>query len=209
MLNLIIKDIAVQKKTIPLALLYVVFFLVLAGEAYKKGSIYVIGVTLTYMFSLGAMQYDERYKADCIIASLPVNRKDIVISRYLATIFFTAASTAFMLIITWVMSIFNVMPSISWTNIHDLKLIIVISLLLMAVIIPLNYRFSAKKVRYINVLSYLAFFFVIISFYDESQIFFNSSLMLFLKQYSVLLSVAAFAVSIGCSLLIYQNKDLV
>lgn len=205
MLNLIIKDILLQKKMIPFAIGYVVFFIFFCSENYQKGSVYAVAVSLAFIFSLGAMQYDERYKAYSIIASLPITRKEIVIGRYLGTIVFTFASTLFMGIFVWCLNLFNLMPGLKNINLLDVKNIIIISFVLMGIIIPLNYLLGTKKTRIVNVLIYITFFIALLNSF-ESTGFGNS--MNFIIKYSLPLSIALIIISFISSLIIFERIDI-
>lgn len=209
MLNLIIKDIAIQKRTILIALAYVVFFIFMTSNNFNKGGIYIIGVTLAYMFSLGAIQYDERYKADNIIASLPVTRKDIVFSRYLGMIFFTGASTIFILLIVLFLKKFNIMPGLANMNLQDIKAIVISTLVLMSIVIPVNYGLGSKKTRFVNVILYLSFFFGVININENMLVEPGKNpIIIFWSSYGLIIGICMLAISVVLSLNIYCNKDI-
>ncbi|MGE5628452.1 MAG: ABC-2 transporter permease [Solirubrobacterales bacterium] len=210
MLKLIIKDIVIQKRTIPIALAYVVFFIFITSNNLNKGSIYIIGVTLAYMFTLGAIQYEEKYKAQNVIASLPVTRTDMVFSRYFGMIFFTGASTVFICIIVFILNLFNFMPGLENINVQDIKTIIVSAVVLMSIMIPLNYGLGVKKTRFVNVILYLTFFFGLMNIYEN--IFMepgNNPIVTFWSSYGLFIALVMLALSIVLSLIIYKNKDIV
>lgn len=208
MLSLIIKDIVIQKRMIPFTLLYVVVFIILTAGNYNKGSVYIIGVTVAFMFSLGAIQYDEKCKADNIIASLPLKRKDIIISRYLGTIFFTAASTLFITMFVWLINFINIKSvNISAMNINDIKIIAITTLVMMSVIIPLNLKFGINKAKIITFALYFTFFTIALSIYNNVNEEPIRTIYLFFIKNGLFLAILLFAVSFVFSIFIYENKD--
>lgn len=82
MYNLILKDLLISKKAIPVMFLYGIFALILFNEvAYTVG---ITVITLTLITRVGA--YEEFDHGEILIVSLPVKRSRIVMAKYLVTI---------------------------------------------------------------------------------------------------------------------------
>lgn len=207
MLNIIIKDIIIQKTMIPFTLLYIVVFILSTSGSFNKGSVYIVGVTVAFIFSLGSMQYDEKYKADNIIASLPVKRIDIIISRYLGTIFFTAVSIFFIMIFAGFVNLINISSKIPSININDIKIIVTTALVMMSLIIPSYLKFGINKGKFIIFISYFTFFSLGMTIYDNTNGGLMNTIYLFLVNNGLILATLLFVVSFVCSILIYDNKD--
>lgn len=90
MLNLVIKDILIQKKTIIFALLYAAFVLAFFSTIFPSGfGLYVMSpMIITYLYITFAVQYDDKNNSEVILNSLPLKRSDIVISKYISTFVF-------------------------------------------------------------------------------------------------------------------------
>ncbi len=96
--GLIVKDI-LQLKSYwkSLALIAVIFILSAIPQDEGQGSIAVmlpIMMAIGFgMFSIASFNYDESSKADRYLLTLPVNRKDIVLAKYILTFCATAIGT--------------------------------------------------------------------------------------------------------------------
>ncbi|MFT5873289.1 MAG: ABC-2 type transport system permease protein [Clostridium sp.] len=90
MLNLIIKEIAIQKKTLLYTFLYTVFTpFAFFSMGQSDFSLYVISpLGITYMFTTFAASYDDKNKSEIVLNSLPLKRSDIVISKYISTLLY-------------------------------------------------------------------------------------------------------------------------
>ena len=76
MLNLIIKDIVIQKKTLLYALLYTIFastsFFIMSPNGFN---LYVLSpIAINYMFITFALSYDDKNKSEIVLNSLPLKR---------------------------------------------------------------------------------------------------------------------------------------
>jgi ABC-2 type transport system permease protein len=90
MLNLIIKEIAIQKKTLLYTFLYTIFspfaFFAMGQSDFSLFVLSPLGVT--YMFTTFATSYDDKNKSEIVLNSLPLKRNDIVISKYISTLLY-------------------------------------------------------------------------------------------------------------------------
>ncbi|MCG9969458.1 ABC-2 transporter permease [Pelotomaculum terephthalicicum JT] len=85
MLNLILKDILIQKRTIIFALLYGVFIFFAFSKPPFSQCIYSMGAMgISYILILTALQADFKNNTMVILNSLPVRRSEIVASKYLS-----------------------------------------------------------------------------------------------------------------------------
>ena len=85
MLNLIIKDIIIQKKTFLYVFLYSIFISFTFSTLKPSGlGLYVLcPIITTYFIITYALTYDDKNKSEIVLNSLPLRRDDIVISKYL------------------------------------------------------------------------------------------------------------------------------
>lgn len=86
MYNLIIKDFLLQKKLVSF---YFIYAIVICFSAVKvpngpAGFMYVFFIIIcTYLSVMFSNQYEQKRDSEVILNSLPVNRNDIVLSKYL------------------------------------------------------------------------------------------------------------------------------
>lgn len=82
MLGLMKRDLLVQRKRLWAVILYCVGGpLVFRGMG--QGALVAVVVAVQYMLLLTAFAYDDKYKVDATLASLPLSRDPLVIVRYL------------------------------------------------------------------------------------------------------------------------------
>lgn len=84
MINLILKDVLIQKKIILLYIATIIIYL-LAGVP----SLIFLGFLYSVIFILNAFAYDEKDNANILLNSLPYTRKEIVSSKYIGSLLFT------------------------------------------------------------------------------------------------------------------------
>lgn len=84
MINLILKDVLIQKKIILFYIATIIIYL-LAGVP----SLIPLGFLYSVIFILNAFAYDEKDNANMLLNSLPYTRKEIVSSKYIGSLIFT------------------------------------------------------------------------------------------------------------------------
>lgn len=104
MLNLIIKDILIQKKT----LLYAFLYTIVAATGFFTMNdsgifLYVLSpIGITYMFIYYAANYDDKNKSEIILNSLPLKRDEIVISKYISAFLFASIGIIYSILIDFI-----------------------------------------------------------------------------------------------------------
>jgi hypothetical protein len=102
------------------------------------------------------------------------------------------------------------MPGIESISLQDIKTIFVLSLVLMSIVIPINFKLGMKKTKIINILLYLAFFFTILNFYQNGEEGHGYTwLVIHWTSYSVILSIFMLIISFSFSVYIFTKKDIV
>lgn len=84
MINLILKDVLIQKKFILFYIATIIIYL-WAGVP----SLLFLGFLYSVIFILNAFAYDEKDNATILLNSLPYTRKEIVSSKYIGSLIFT------------------------------------------------------------------------------------------------------------------------
>lgn len=85
--KLLVKEIRIQKNNLLLSIFFTLVLLALSD--------FNLVLTLTavgYLLFFGSIQLEEKYKSAVLLNSLPLNRKTIVASKYLAIFMYTAAA---------------------------------------------------------------------------------------------------------------------
>lgn len=214
MINLIKKDILIQKRTFPFLFIFMIIF-TLNSQSNPAGYIYISGVTIGYILTVGALAYDETYNGNILINSLPVTRKDIVLSRYISVFFFSIISLIFL---TFMSLIFNYTGmsdlKIKYISITDTKTITSTILLLSSIMIPLFLKFGTKLGKLFNFIFFFIFFSISSFITQNKDEMLIKNILSFITNNGVKLAIIGtlllafiYALSMYFSFKIYNNKD--
>ncbi|WP_097026846.1 ABC-2 transporter permease [Clostridium peptidivorans] len=215
MINLIKKDILIQKRTLPFLCIFVIIF-ALNNQINSQGSIYIIGVTIGYILTVGALAYDEVYNGNILINSLPITRKNVVFSRYISIFFFTALSLIFLTFMSLIFNLIGISDlKIKYISITDIKTIASTVLILSSIMIPLFLKFGTKLGKLFNFIVFFMFFSIssfIMQNKDERLIKNISSFIVnnngvHLTIIGIIILACIYALSMYFSFKIYDNKD--
>lgn len=159
MKGLILKDllnIRLYGKTLGILLL----FFIVVGVLQR--SITVIHSTLSFlmvffvmMIMINSISVDSTAKWDVYALSLPVRRKDLVAGKYLLLLLLSIFGAAFMLLFSAIASLFFGDISLSEQGLIVLG-VVGATWLLMAIMIPLIYKFGVEKARFVFIFIALA-----------------------------------------------------
>jgi ABC-2 type transport system permease protein len=202
MTGLIIKDLLNLKKQGKIYLLLVVFYFAM-GLVNENTSMFTTMMTMVaVLIPLTAMAYDERSKWDRYALTMPISRKNMVMSRYLLGLIF--------LIVAFVLSMLvNMVISNMKTAENTLVVLGGFStgLMLMSVIFPLLFKFGVEKGR---------IFMMIVIFIPVAALMMISKLGISMPDEEIIKSViylspiigaVIFLISIYVSLWIYKKKE--
>lgn len=85
MINLIKKDLLIQKKSFIFVFFYSLFMFVIFNNPAFVNMIYVMGMIISvYFFLITGNMEDEKNKSDILLNSLPVLRSRIVLAKYVS-----------------------------------------------------------------------------------------------------------------------------
>lgn len=159
MLNLIMKDLLIQKKTLVISVLFSIIYMFAFQHSGDFSAIAIIIPSLiTYLLMMNACAYDDKNRADILLNSLPIDRDDIIVSKYLSAYIFLLIGIA----ITVVVSCFVKFAGINNVSIFNLKYIlccIIMNTILVSVFLPVYFKFGNTRARYFNI----AFFMIVFS----------------------------------------------
>lgn len=221
MFNLVLKDFLIQKKSVLFSIVYCIFVLVFftRAEAFTQ-SVYIMAASaVSYLLLQGAGNADGKNNSDIILNSLPVNRQDIVLGKYLSL----AAYLAMGLIVTGLFG--SILPIgihfyVRPINFVDITVAVFSVGIMGSIYLPLFFRFGNNIIRYVNVILFMLTFFlpgIIMEHLKKGQPSgITGQLIDILKDvpgWSVMLAVFMIiviivTVSLFISLRIYNNKDL-
>ncbi|CAM3874352.1 MULTISPECIES: ABC-2 transporter permease [Bacillus cereus group] len=205
MLNLIKKDLILQKNFLPAYLLFLVTYLWAGMDV-----AYVI-IICSAVFVINTYQSDDKDNANILVNSLPYTRKEIISSKYVGTLFFTIVIIPFCLV-----GKYFILDSMEFQlSLESYILGFLAVMLITAFYIPFFVTFKVKTL--VPVFIFLSI--GVIYLMRNTPYLLNkyaNGVLTFLKEISDLKLFLIFAViAVGCygvswilSIRIYQNKAL-
>lgn len=164
---------------------------------------------ISYIFILRSFQIDELNKCDYFFNSLPIEKEDIVYSKYL----FSTIVIMVSLIFTFVYSkVINSIWKIEFFDLDSVLMIVILLLLLASILLPLMFKYGYKK-SYVIVNLIIAISIIVLilnrgkigysSYIGEVDILRDKTLII-----KSALAMIAYLVSMFISIKIYIKKEI-
>lgn len=133
MINLIFKDVLIQKKMIGLYMATIIIYLLVDVPPIFLGIIYSI------VFILNTFSVDEKDNTNILLNSLPYTRKEIVSSKYIGSLIFTT-------IIIFIIYVGNFLLNGKEVLFMWKEMLLVFSLVMVAIsfMFPISYKFKTQ-----------------------------------------------------------------
>jgi hypothetical protein len=146
MVGLLLKDILNLKKYVKQIAFAMVLFVVFGIN--MKNPPYIIGmmVMMSSMMVITSMGYDEQAKWDKYALTMPILKKDIVLSKYLLLVVTTLIGAGVSLFVSIIMITFLDMGNIKETLLAC-GIIILIAILSFSLLIPVIFKVGVEKAR--------------------------------------------------------------
>lgn len=162
MYNLILKEFLVQKKTF----IYGLAYTLLAAFFFKDlvpdgGVIYTIApIAVIYLFVNYSCGYDDKNKADVIFNSLPISRRDIVLSKYISIFFFAAYGIICSALLGFIIIKMGLPYVTRPIFLRDAVTVLVCGFLFGSVFYPLYFKFGMVKMRILYIFVFMIIMFL-------------------------------------------------
>ena len=147
-----------------------------------------------------------RDKSHIFIQSLPVTKKDMVVSKYISIFIYFVMGSIYTLAYIWIFKLLGII------NMDKIQFSIILSTLgfitvALSLSLPMQFRFPLKTANFINMM----FFMIIIIFISLTKGDFSKFLNLDLNNIYIKLAitggiVAVYFISIGVSIALYQTR---
>ncbi|MCG8643261.1 MAG: ABC-2 transporter permease, partial [Desulfobacterales bacterium] len=158
MFNLIKKEFFIQKRNLLVAFLYSIFAM-FVFQNFESGAFIISGVAITYILFMNASFLDEKSRTEIVINSLPIDRKDVVLAKYLSVIVFTIYAIVAYWIASFILKLLALPITIQSVSLKGIITIIFLVGLMHSLYIPLNFRFGYSKLRIITTFLFMAMLF--------------------------------------------------
>ncbi|MFT5873288.1 MAG: ABC-2 type transport system permease protein [Clostridium sp.] len=154
MLNLIIKDILIQKKTFIYTLLYTIFASAFFSSLGPSGfGLYMLSpMATTYMFITLAVSYDDKNKSEIILNSLPLKREDIVISKYISIFAFAILGFIYSILIGFIGKTTGLPMFTRSISLFDIVFVLTSVCIFSSIFFPVYFKFGNIKMKFFNVI---------------------------------------------------------
>lgn len=144
MVNLIKKDFILSKKINIFAVIYSFFIAAMGAYSYNyiiSTLFYISGIVMiVVVFTMYANGYDDKYKSEMILNSLPIDRKNIVRSKYLILILFTIVACGIVYLFTKSIFLLNYIEVDKSLNIQAAIIVMNIILLFYSIYYPFYFK---------------------------------------------------------------------
>ena len=220
MLNLVIKDIFIQKRNFIYIFLYVVFISICFSSNTAGMGLYVLGpIITTYLFAYNVVNYDDKNKSEIILNSLPITREEIVKAKYISTFVYAIIGIMYATIIGSIAKLIGFSVYTMSTSLFDIFIIFIAVCIFSAVFFPVYFKFGAIKARIFNTLLFMIIFFAPITAVEyaaknpnnnlvqKMNYFINSTSSLLQYSLVIVIGLTILLISLLISLRIYKNKE--
>lgn len=209
MKGLLLKDLTVLKPNLKLYAIIIAFYFFAFMSGDNIAMLYSMVTVLAVTSPMTSLAYDERSKFDRLAATMPVTRKEIVISKYMLFSILTVGSST----ICFISSSFNKNVSFE-ENIFTLLTVLSVALIFQSVLLPVIYKFGIEKGRIVFFILLFVPTLVIILFSVLSANI-NINPIPFLEEHGKLIAIGViptiiliYILSIITSIKIHTKKDL-
>lgn len=218
MINLILKDIIIQKKTVLLSLVYMIAAIIISSGPVDLGFVTgLIGVTFILITTSSATE--DKNNVYILLNSLPIKRSHIVLSKYLSIFVYIIIGTVYYYLAITIINVIGMSPEVSYISFQGIVIAILVVSLLNGIYLPMLFKVGYTKTRTISSILFLSFFFgvsYIIDFFRESEnIKIIGSIVNFLSNLSstqlnmitIGLTIIVLLISYALSLRFYNNRE--
>lgn len=150
MLNLILKDLMVQRKTLLFGFAYILIF----SFAFSTGgsAMFTAGAfAVTYLLIQTPCAHDDKCHADRMLNSLPVSRGTIVAAKFLSVPLYVIIGTLQYLAVYWLVTLTGIPIKVYPATFEAFVGLLAVSAFFASVYYPILFRFGYMKTRYLNV----------------------------------------------------------
>ncbi|MBK1810423.1 ABC-2 transporter permease [Clostridium sp. YIM B02505] len=161
MLNLVFKDLLIQKKSFLIAILYGAVFTVTFSNTSNPESIFIaVPSVIGYLFVTYACAYDDKNKSEIMLNSLPISRKDIVLSKYLSIVLYAIIGVCIAFIFTTAVKYLKFGNASRFMNLEDVLGAFISITFLCSIYYPVYFKFGYLKSKYLSMFMLLGSFFI-------------------------------------------------
>jgi len=221
MINLVLKDIAIQKKMLVFAFIYTAFASFCFYSMGPNGlALYVIAPIITnYLFISNAVNFDEKNKSEIILNSLPIKRNDIVKSKYMSIFVFVIIGFFYSILVGFIGNAIGISIFQGSISLLDIVLVFTSVCIFGSIFFPLYFKFGATKMKLFNIILFMLFLFLPITIINYAikfpnfilvqkfNYFKNNTSSLTQNSLFLIIGLIILSISLMISIRIYNNRE--
>ncbi len=151
MVQLLIKDIRIQKKFIALGFVFVGCFFFLLG-AFEGLPLAVPAALFSHFLIVVASKSDEKNNNGRMLASFPLRRTDIVNSKYVGIALFMAIAFALTSLWRWLAGIVLPTQELPWYSTQSTLIVLLVLLVFYAIYFPLFFAAGSRLAQVLDLI---------------------------------------------------------
>lgn len=151
MVQLLVKDLRIQKQFIALGFVFIGFVFFALG-VFEGLPLTVPAAIFSHFLIVVSSKMDERNNNGRMLASFPLRRRDIVTSKYVGIMMFTAI--AFLLTSLWRLLAASIFPieELPWFNFQSVIITMIVMLLFYSIYFPMFFAFGSRLVQILDLI---------------------------------------------------------
>ncbi|QAA34845.1 ABC-2 transporter permease [Clostridium manihotivorum] len=217
MINLVFKDLLIQKKSIYIAILYgFIFSFIFSRGSAPNGIFIAVPSVIAYLFISYACAYDDKSSSDLMLNSLPINRRDIVYAKYLSIIVYLLISISISFIFTALVKYSGFSTLNRLMTFEDVLGCFASIIFLSSIYFPIYFKLGYLKSRYISMFLMLGAIFIPTAIFNLLGNNIGVDIINYLSTLSenvlklmiLLVLLVIWSLSLTISMNIYLKKDL-
>jgi ABC-2 type transport system permease protein len=151
MVQLLVKDIRIQKKFIALGFVFVGFFFFILG-AFEGLPLAVPAAIFSHFLIVVASKSDEKNNNGRMLASFPLRRRDIVTSKYVGIAMFMAIAFLLTSLWRWLAGIALPAEELPWYSTQSTVVTLLILFVFYAIYFPLFFAAGSRLVQVLDLI---------------------------------------------------------
>lgn len=218
MLNLLLKDLIVQKKSILFVFGYC-FFLVFAFQGLEGTAPIAATTAAVYLLIQYSFAHEDKNKSEILLNSLPISRKDIVLAKYLSIFLYLGLAMVAYMAATLIVMAVKIPIKVQFISLQGITTSLFVVSLMASAYLPVVFKLGYLKAKMFNIAMFLLFFFIPMGLISLSQnpefaLSLNKTLNSFASwsDWQIALLIAGISLLMMCvsyciSLNIYNNRE--
>jgi len=158
MLNLILKDILIQKRAILIGFLYIIFFVLIFPEKLGSAILAIALVTINYILVASSSASEDKTNSHILLNSLPISRRNIVLAKYLSLIVYSTIGIVAYMIIDMVAEIVNLPIEVHPVSLEGIVYGLFAVGLFNGIYLPILFKLGYIKSKAVHFLLFFTFF---------------------------------------------------